>query len=314
MSSPLSPLSMTGFSSAEGAISSSLKVQVEMKALNHRFLDLKLRLPRELSSVEMSLRALVQASFSRGALELKIEKVLEAADSDAPQSGPELDLELARKYHAALLRIRDELGVSAEITAAEIAAFPDVIQHASPSDLPSEKIWPQLQPIVQKAIAGLQEMRRHEGQALSRILETTLGELDERIQKLRQMREERQKDYKAKIAQKVQAAFSAYPLPESLDQQAKAVLEGRVSQELAMLLDRTDIEEELVRFSGHIDHFRRILRSGGPVGRKLDFVLQELHREINTLGNKAQDFGMSEETVQVKTKIEQLREQVMNLE
>src|SRR5690606_32632981 len=88
----------------------------------------------------------------------------------------------------------------------------------------------------------------------------------------------------------------------------QTLLESRISQELAMLIDRTDIEEELVRFRGHLDHFAKVLDGGGQVGRKLDFILQELHREINTLGNKAQDFGISEDVVQVKVRLEQLRE------
>jgi uncharacterized protein (TIGR00255 family) len=176
----------------------------------------------------------------------------------------------------------------------------------------TDEAWKKLEPVITQALDGLASMRKHEGTTLGKILTDAAQDLESKIKLLREKRAKVAGRYPERIREKVKGIFEMYPLPP--ESGIQAVLESRISQELAMLADRTDIEEELVRFQGHLDHLRKVLREGGQVGRKLDFVLQELGREINTLGNKAQDFAMSEEVVAVKVKLEQLREQVMNLE
>lgn len=299
--------SMTGFGSAEGSIGEQ-KYRVEVKALNHRFLDLKVRLPRELSGAELPLRAALQAKFARGALDLKVDRVSDGVSQATAHLQP--NLELAKLYADSLRAIQKATGASGEISAAAIAQFPDVLSRQS-TEFTADEAWKKLEPIVSRALDGLAAMRKHEGQALTRILETAAADLETKIETLREKRAQVAGKYPERIREKVKAVFEMYPLSEA---NLQAVLESRISQELAMLADRTDIEEELARFKGHLDHLRKVLKEGGQVGRKLDFVIQELGREINTLGNKAQDYNMSEEVVSVKVKLEQLREQVMNLE
>lgn len=320
--------SMTGFASVEAALMHPAasaeepkpKYRLEIKALNHRHLDIKLRLPRDLSSAEPPLRALVQGRFNRGALDLKLERISDgsgdnrASDGTAPPA-IQVNLALAAHYYESLVRLQKTLGLSDPIRTSDIAAMPDVFARAA-ADEAIPDAWPMIQPLVQTAMQKLEEMRAEEGASLGRILRTTLSELDEGIEGLRGKRKVMADSYREKIQARVKTAFESYPAltSPSLETAVQTALEARVAQELALLLDRTDIEEELSRFKSHLDHFEKVLDAGGPVGRKLDFILQELNREINTLGNKAQDFGVSEETIQIKVRIEQMREQVMNLE
>jgi uncharacterized protein (TIGR00255 family) len=297
---------MTGFGSAEGTIGNQ-KYRVEMKSVNHRFLDLKLRLPRELQSCEIQIRAAVQARFTRGAIEMKIDRL---SDGTAPSVDVTLDAALAKRYLDKFRELQKSLGLNDPISTRDIASYPEVLTRGSP-ELSSEETWKRLEPIVASALDGLVAMRKHEGVVLARILLDAADDLESTIQSLREKRKAVAGRYPERIREKVRAIFEAYPLNEG---NLQAVLEARIAQELAMLVDRTDVEEELVRFQGHLDHLRKILSEGGGAGRKLDFVLQELNREINTLGNKAQDYGMSEEVVGSKVRLEQLREQVMNLE
>lgn len=300
--------SMTGFGTSEGAIGDQ-KYRVEVKALNHRFLDLKVRIPRELSGAELPLRAALQARFARGAIDLKVDRVSDGnGNSVAASVTP--NLSLAKHYSEALRAIQKATGASGDIRAADLASFPEVLSRQS-TEMTAEEAWKKLEPLVSKALDGLAEMRKHEGSSLAKILTDASVDLETKITQLRAKRKQVAGKYPERIREKVKGIFEMYPLSEA---NLQAVLESRISQELAMLADRTDIEEELVRFQGHLDHLRKVLKEGGQVGRKLDFVIQELGREINTLGNKAQDFSMSEEVVAVKVKLEQLREQVMNLE
>lgn len=300
--------SMTGFGTAEGSIGEQ-KYRVEVKAVNHRFLDMKVRLPRELQSAEIALKAALTARFSRGAIDLKVDRMGETGATNAAAK-IQVNLGVAKAYYDALLDVKSALGLTDTVRATEIAAFPDVFARTS-GEMSAEEQWNALSPLVNKAFDGLAEMRTHEGSNLVKILTAAATELEAKISLLRKKREAVSEKYPERIREKIKAIFEAHPLDSG---NIQAVLESRISQELAMLADRTDIEEELARFQGHLDHLRKILKEGGQVGRKLDFVLQELGREINTLGNKAQDYGMSEEVVGVKVRLEQLREQVMNIE
>jgi len=298
---------MTGFGTAEGVIG-DVKYRIEVKTLNHRFLDIKLKLPRELHSADPFVRARIQSKFTRGAMDFKIERIHDA--SSTPTALIQPNLELAKSYSDALRSIQKATGASGEVSAAQIAAFPDVLSRHT-TEFPSDEAWKKLEPLVNQVLDSLAAMRAYEGNILTKVLTDAAQEMESKIQILRQKRDQVTERYPEKIKEKVRAVFEMYPLENAA---LASVLESRISQELAILMDRTDIEEELVRFQGHLDHLRKVLKEGGAVGRKLDFVLQELGREINTLGNKAQDYAMSEEVVQVKVKLEQLREQVMNLE
>jgi len=297
---------MTGFCSIEGTVAGR-RLRVEMKALNHRSLDLKTRLPREFAAHDLGVRGLVQGRFSRGAIDLKVER---AAEEDAEPAAITADLALAKSYYDALEKVRTSLGIREALRLSDVVSFPNVLKMGS-EELEAESTKVELEALVNLAVERLIEMRRHEGGVLAQVLLKTIEAMDATVVRLRKRRVECQGAYSAKVSERIQGVFDAHPLAIASQQ---ALLESRVAQELALILDRTDIEEELARFEGHLAHFRKIMTEGGPVGRKLDFVIQELHREINTLGNKAQDLPISEDVVQTKVRLEQLREQVMNLE
>jgi uncharacterized protein (TIGR00255 family) len=177
--------------------------------------------------------------------------------------------------------------------------------------LPEKELFAVFEPSVTKALSTLTEMRAMEGDKLRKLILDMLSDIKSNTQKIKSKRQSSLDQMKSRIKDKVSSVFETYPLNDS---NAKALLETRMAQELAIIVDRTDFEEELQRLAGHLDHFEKVVTEGGPVGRKLDFILQELGREINTLGNKAQDISISELVVQTKTKLEQIREQVMNIE
>ncbi len=298
--------SMTGFSLVEGEVG-ALKLRIEMKTLNHRYLDLKLRLPRELQSSEMQFRSALAAGLSRGAVEVRVERI---HDSASMASVPQLNLTLAAHYYESMITLQKTLGLNDSIGSMELATLPDVISRTS-EEATIEDAWTMIEPLAHAAIRKLVEMRSHEGSQLGVILRAALDELDSKLDQIRSRRIEWETLSRKRTRERVTAIFEAHPI-ENVGVQA--ALESRIAQELALLLDRSDIEEELVRFKGHLDHFRKTLDAGGPVGRKLEFILQELNREINTLSNKALDLQISEEAVQMKVRIEQVREQVLNLE
>lgn len=304
---PASVLSMTGFGSFEGEISGQ-KYRIEVKSVNHRFLDLKTRLPREFHPLETAIKAIIQSRFSRGAVDFKIERLTEGAGT--PNVDLSLNMDLARKYFEKIHELQVALNLKDPVRSVDIASYPEVLVRNS-HELSTEESWKQLEPLVNQALDGLLAMRKHEGAALAKVLLDAAAELETTIGSLRTKRKAVAGKYPERIREKIKAIFEAYPLTEG---NLQAILESRISQELAMIADRTDVEEELIRFQGHLDHLRKIFKDGGQVGRKLDFILQELNREMNTLGNKAQDYGMSEEVVASKVRLEQLREQVMNLE
>ncbi len=304
---------MTGFGSAEATVGGR-KYRLELRSVNHRFLDLKIRVPRELAAHESRIRLAVQARITRGAVELKLEGA--SAEAGAAQLPPvRLNLDRARQVHAALENLRSELGIGQPLTVRDITRYGDVFMegdaaHAS-TDTDGDSAWENhLQPLIQSGLDELLSMREREGRALASILLSGMDEIAGVITEIRRLRTSSEAEIKTRISEKLRRVLDAFPLEPAPSQ---ALLETRVAQELALVLDRTDIQEELDRFVGHIAHFKKTLSDGQQLGRKLEFILQELGREINTLGNKAQDLGISHHVVAVKVRLEQLREQVLNL-
>lgn len=302
--------SMTGFCSVDTK-SDTARIRIEAKTVNHRFLDLKLRLPRELASLEGPARALIQPKLGRGSVELRVDYEATQAASEEP---PETNYALAAHYFEALTKLQKMLGLDGQIRTLDIALMPDVIRRKGSSENKAEDsqtAWPLLERALIQAVDRLQEMRAHEGANLQKVLTAHLQDIQGAVTQLRSMRERIQGQEKQKLRERITRIFETYPIQNSAVEQ---VLESRIAQELAQLLERGDVEEELTRLDGHTGHFLKTLSAGGSVGRKLEFLVQEMHREINTLGSKSQDLGISDQVVAMKVRLEQIREQVMNLE
>lgn len=308
--------SMTGFGKAEFEIGNS-KFRIEIRSVNHRFLDLKIRVPREFQSLEHSIRALVQSCSHRGSLDLKLER--SNLDSAAhPPTEPAFEVNEARAREAVIAyhQVAKILGSDDKPSMRDIVSFPEVIQSRSTNEFNLNVLWKEkFEPSITEALHQLKKMREVEGTSLSKLLLESTKTLRNSLETLSSLREQSSNSMRQKTLDRVREVFETIPFPSgSPTNLTQSLLESRVAQEVALLLDRTDIQEELDRFQGHLNHFEKTLLEGGTLGRKLEFILQELGREINTLGNKAQEFSISEQVVAIKVRLEQLREQALNLE
>jgi len=305
-----SVLSMTGFTSCESKTRSQKEsLRIEARSLNHRFLDIKLRLPREYMPADPLIRNFIQTKLGRGSIDVRIDRPSSSTLSSATPGLVQVNLELAQAYHAAVDHLVFKLGIQDRNYALEIAKQQDVCTRTV-REQSADEIWSEIEPVLETAVLRLIQAREQEGARLRSILLDQVNELRALHGRIRARRQELTSAYPTRISDKIRTLF------ESLKEitEAQSLIETRISQELALLLDRTDIEEELQRFAAHLDHFEKTLNEGGQVGRKIEFILQELGRECNTLGNKAQDYSISEETLQIKVRLEQCREQCLNLE
>ncbi|MCM0606305.1 MAG: YicC family protein [Xanthomonadaceae bacterium] len=301
--------SMTGFAVIEGKIG-KLPVKIEIKSLNHRFIEIKLRIPREFTGFDSAIKSTLTQGLSRGSIEFSLQYLKEDAKPGARFT---TDMEAAKSYLKAASDLQKKLKLKGKVEISQLLTRGDFIKYEDQSStLDSEKNWVELKTLIDKAIVELKASREKEGSHLmSRVFHPMIADMRTGFEKIGKLRDEGRGAYKDKIKSRIDALFQTYNVETH---GTEAILETRLAQELALLLDRTDIEEERVRFGKHIDHLDKIFHENGPVGKKIDFVLQELGREINTLGNKAQDVAISEEVVKIKVKLEQLREQGLNLE
>ncbi len=307
--------SMTAFARRECLPIQGQKYRLELRSVNGRSLELKVRTPKDLQGLEPQIREWFQKKLSRGTCDLRIERVQNAVA--APSVAPaEINLSLAAHYYESLVRLQKTLGLTDAIQTRDLLSFADLFQRSESAGVdPNQdaESWNQLLPELEQLMATFVDQRKNEGTRIGNFFISSIGTLQETLVRVRNLRETWKTKARAKLEERIQAVFELHPLTKK---DVQAVLESRIAQELALLLERADIEEELERAEGHLDHLRRTLTDAkaGPLGKKLEFVLQELHREFNTLGTKAQDLSIHEEIVNAKVLVDQLREQSLNLE
>jgi uncharacterized protein (TIGR00255 family) len=288
--------SMTGFGCGEADLDGN-KLTCELRALNHRFLDVRVRMPDELASHAFFVEQLAREHLSRGRFDIGVRL-------DESGNALRFSTTRARAVYESLLQLRDELAPGTEVPVAALASLPQLLMQDS-SRATSASLEQALSGAFTAALARLDEMREREGQALAR-------ELSERLESLRtlaaeaktlcQGAAERQLERLRERVGRLLEGASASPDP------------GRLETELALIADRSDVTEELVRLASHFDQFAALLRDAAPVGRRLEFLLQEMSREANTLGSKSQDVKLSHLVVDIKSQLEKIREQVQNVE
>jgi uncharacterized protein (TIGR00255 family) len=296
--------SMTGFARVGGRISDLLSWNLSLKSVNHRFLDLHLRMPAGTEPLEMRLRRLLKEKVLRGHLEvtLTVERGL--------RPSAHFDRELLQGYIAAFRTAAEESALEQQPDLNAIFRLPGVLTgetHFSDTEMQAleDDVAAQIGPLVD----ALNRMRAQEGAALASDLGATMERLDLAVAQVAHMRQDVQKAYFERISQRIGALINGNG----------AIDRDRVMQEAAMLAERSDVEEEVTRLRTHIQHFHSLLRGGGEMGKKLDFLLQEMNREANTLlsktggvsgnGQRITDLGLG-----MKSEIEKAREQVQNLE
>ncbi len=290
-------LSMTGYGSAKGSVEGQ-EITVELKSVNNRYLDCSVRLPRNFLFAEDTVKQAVSAGVSRG----KVDVFVSAQASQDSGTVVSVNEELARGYRDAVARIAETLGLESGLNAFSLARFPDVLT-VERRELDKDKAAAALSEITAKAVEEFNTMREREGERLRRDM---LGKL-ETIEGLVSVVEERSPQTVKEYRERLEARLRDILADRSLDEQ-------RVITEAAIFADRTAVDEETVRLRSHIAQFRTMLEEGSPIGRKMDFLVQEFNRESNTIGSKCSDASLAKVVVDLKSEIEKIREQLQNVE
>jgi uncharacterized protein (TIGR00255 family) len=289
--------SMTGFARVTGKISDA-GITIEAKSVNHRYLDIKIRLPRELQIFEQKIVGLARKMFDRGHMDIWVNFM----PGERPVS-VKWNRALAEGVKKALVDMKEELGLLGEPDLALLASQKDIIE-VSGDDIPDEEEWSFLSVEFERCFNALKSMRAKEGENLAVDILERIGVIEENFAKIN----ERMPDVVAIHNEKLNTR-----LKELIEKHAELDPQ-RLATETAVMTDRCDITEEVVRAKSHIEQFRSVLEKDGPKGRKMDFIIQEIFREVNTCSNKAQDTGISNFSVNIKTELEKVREQVQNIE
>lgn len=288
---------MTGYGRGEATVDGRAVV-VELKAVNHRFLEVVWRLPRTFLPLEDGLRRLVQTGVSRG----RVEGYVTTSESMDKSLAVRVDKTMATAYDKALRELKEMCGLSGEMELSQLAALPGVLVTEEARQEP-QTWWPALESACREAVDQLVAMRKAEGGVLCRDITACLGELTRLNAAIKARVPLVVEEFRARLGTRL-----ALYVPDG-------VVDGaRLATEVALLAERCDIQEETVRIASHLGQAAECLASGEPVGRKLDFLLQEMNREVNTIGSKAGDSIIGRLVVDAKGEIEKMREQVQNLE
>lgn len=289
--------SMTGYGHYEYQ-NEEIRMSIEIKTVNHRYCDVYIRLPRQLSCFEDKVRSLITSRVSRG----KIDVFINWENIGEGKKEVILDEGLARAYYEAMGKIAQNLGLREDISSSSLVRFPEILR-VEKKEEDSEAIWLVLEKAVNEAVNTLLSMREAEGEKLK----NSLLDICESIE-----------DYRRKILVRAPQVVSEYK--EKLSARIRELMDNntidemRIAMEVAMFADKASINEELVRLKSHLDQFGQIINLDGPIGKKLDFLLQEMNREVNTIGSKANNLEITRNVVELKSEIEKLREQIQNIE
>ncbi len=289
--------SMTGFGRGENS-QDGKEFTVEIKTVNHRYSDVFIRMPRQIGFLEDKVRELVGKAVSRGKIDVYITYYNYSDDAKLVT----LDEGLAKTYISATESLRDKFSLKDDITVSLISRYPDVLKVEQAQE-DEEILWSLLKTAVVKALDALVKMREAEGEGLKNVLLDRADYIESIVAEIAKRAPEIPKEYKLKLTTRIR---------ELIDQQT--IDENRLATEVAVFADRCSIDEELVRLASHIGQLREALSIDQPVGRKLDFLVQEMNREINTIGSKANDLSITKNVVEVKSEIEKIREQIQNIE
>jgi uncharacterized protein (TIGR00255 family) len=290
--------SMTGYGRGEVA-KDGFKFTVELNSINRKQSDISINLPKELVELEPRIRDEINAHLSRG----RINVVLAFHRSSAKaEEQVELDTALAKAYHRAIQKLQKEMKLNGSLTLDTILRAPGVMKIAE-SALDAESVWSNVETALRKAISGLVKMREKEGKFLANDLTERLSLLEAGLALIRKSAPEIVTRYREQLRARIKDAGLDVPMDDE-----------RLVKEVVFFADRCDISEEITRLGSHFSQFHDCLKSNEPVGRTLDFLAQEMGREINTIGSKANAAEISQQVVKMKAELEKIREQIQNIE
>ncbi len=289
--------SMTGYGSGRAASADGVPCTVEVQSVNRRQGEVVVNLPRELASLEPALRELVHARVARGRL---VVNVLPQPRTTA--NAPAIDRAAARAYYDAMVALRDELGAGGEISIESILRAPGVLR-VGDEPLDPEAVRPSVETALRHALDELVKMRAREGQHLADDLRTRLGEMRTHLAAIRQRQPDASAHHRQALHERLRRAGLELPIDDE-----------RLAKEIVLFADRCDISEEVTRLESHLDQFCSLFEKDEPVGRTMDFLSQEMGRELNTLGAKANDLAIGQLALACKAELDKVREQVQNIE
>lgn len=276
------------------------RIVAEIKSVNHRYMDISCKLPKRFSSMESQIRKTISKRFSRGRFEVAIQPDLDIGENQGQRF--ELNLPLAQEYYSVLKELKDRLHLSEEISLSLFTGVRDIIV-AKDIESNHEGEEKALNEAFNDALNSLERMRESEGEILYKDFLGRLGSVEKLIDSIRASSPQVLVFYRDRLVKRVKELGEVF----EVDSQ-------RLSQEIAFLAERSDITEELVRITSHLEQFEMIMSMDDSAGRKLDFLLQEINREVNTIASKANDADISQKAVEIKSELEKIREQIQNIE
>lgn len=288
---------MTGFGSEEGETGLG-KVSVEARSVNHRYSDINIKLPKRLLPLEGRVKEVVRSHVSRGRVDVSIR--LDASGGERVKL--QVDLPLAEQYVEALRSLKEKLNLKGEVSIELMTGVKDLIT-AKEENGDIEPYWQEILPILNQSLQKMDAMKRSEGEELARDLRTRLDRIFGGLKGIRERFPLQFQAYQDRLRDRLRSMLAEIEIDPY-----------RIQQEIAFLAERTDITEELVRAESHLRQFDQLLKSEEQVGRKMDFLLQEIHREFNTMSAKVNDAQISQKVVEIKSELEKIREQVQNME
>lgn len=289
--------SMTGYGRNE-AVTDGKKILVEIKSVNHRYSDYNIKLPRHMGFLEDKIRKYVSSCVTRGKVDIYINvEYYETADKEII-----LNKEIAKNYIEVLKQLRDEFSLEDDITVSKVAQNPDIFLTERVEE-DEDKLWESVKCVLDKALTAFVEMRSREGERTERDLRERIEYMGKLAKQIEERSPQTVKEYSDRLYEKIKEVLDGREIDES-----------RILTEVGIYADKVAVNEETVRLASHFEEFYSIIDSGEPAGRRLDFLIQEINREVNTIGSKAGDIDIAKTVVTLKGEIEKLREQIQNIE
>jgi uncharacterized protein (TIGR00255 family) len=289
--------SMTGFGRSQATIGEN-RMEVELRSINHKFCEISVKLPKPLSSLENQVKKHLQQRFARGRLDLSVT----LNGSEEQDRRLQMDLDMARQYRRLLLQLKNRLSLKGDVDLALLTNFRNIITVAEKPSA-NKRLAQSFFRLLDLAEKRLERMRRKEGRALAGDLLRRLRRIRNAVKVIRKRAPMVVTHYQQQLRSRVRRLTEGIPLDER-----------RMEQEVALFATRCDISEELTRLESHLSQFDGLLRKPASIGRSLDFLIQEMHREVNTSGSKANDVTISRQVILIKSELEKVREQVQNVE
>ncbi|WP_024614594.1 YicC/YloC family endoribonuclease [Clostridium sp. Ade.TY] len=290
--------SMTSFGRARSEEGLERIFSIEMKSVNHRYLDMNIRMPKSMFQLEEKFRKIISGKLNRG----KVDVYINIKNFHKGEAIAELNETLAKSYFECLQKLSDELGVLNDITATKIARFPDVISIVEKEEN-IEEIFSEIKSLIESALDKMVEMRIREGEKLKEDILEKLIIIENLVDSIEKIADLVPVEYKSKLEDRIKDLTSGIEIDKN-----------RIAVEIAIFADKATVDEEIIRLRSHIGQMRNTLELDEPIGRKLDFIVQEMNREANTIASKSNDMKMTNIVIDIKNLIEKIREQVQNIE